>query len=365
MSPTDAAAQTIAQQAGEAILQQKDTLAAELVAREFSRHPDLEQRYGAIAREKSLQDAGYHLAYLANALSCENPALFVDYVEWARAVLSARGVRPEDLAFHLECTRETLLAGLPPQLAAEAASYLQAALGEMPSMPDELPSYLSGGGPLSPLVHQYLHALLRGDRRTASRLVMDAVDRGAGIREIYLEVFQPAQREIGRLWQTNKISVAQEHYCTAAAQLIMSQLYPLLFAGERSGPTLVMASVAGELHEIGARMVADFFEMEGWNTFYTGANTPTESVIRTLIEQRAAVLGISATIAFNLPSVEALVRAVRDRPECNGVRIMVGGYPFNRDRELWRKLGADGFGLDAQDAVSRAQELLGARGSQA
>lgn len=328
-----------------------------LVEREFARHPQLEQRYGDIAREKSLQDAGYHLAYLANALVFDSQDLFVDYIAWARLMLAQRGVLPADLAFHLECTREVVQEQLPAEQAESAANFITAALEAMPAMPDALPSYLDDGSPLSPLAHQYLRALLRGERHIASRLVMEAVEQGSTVKEIYLAVFQPAQREIGRLWQVNEISVAQEHYCTATTQLVMSQLYPLLFSGDRSGPTLVMTSVAGELHELGARMVADFFEMEGWNTFYTGANTPDESIIRTLVDRKADLLGISATISFNIKAVEKLIDAVRNNPETRDTRIMVGGYPFNLAPELWRKVGADGSGRDAQEAITLAGQL--------
>lgn len=357
-SPAEASTAAFAVQAGQETLARKRELAAALVEREFAHHPELEERYGAIARAKSLQDADYHLAYLANALAFNSPKLFVDYVDWARLMLAQRGVLPADLAFHLECTREVLLEQLSLEAGREAARFLAAALDAMPGMSDELPSYLGDDSPLSPLAHQYLRALLRGERQLASRLVLDAVEEGVSVKDIYLAVFQPAQREVGRLWQINEISVAQEHYCTAATQLIMSLLYPKLFAGERTGPTLVMTSVAGELHEIGARMVADFFEMEGWNTFYTGANTPRDSVIQTLVQQRAAVLGVSATIASHVDAVEALVRGVREHPECGAVRILVGGYPFNQVPDLWRKVGADGYGRDAQEAISQAVALM-------
>ena len=53
------------------------------------------------------------------------------------------------------------------------------------------------------------------------------------IRDVYLLVFQPCQREVGRLWEAGRITVAQEHYCTAATQVIMSQLAPRLVTGER------------------------------------------------------------------------------------------------------------------------------------
>lgn len=347
-------------QAGHETLSHKQAIAEALVEREFSRHPELEARYGDIAREKSLQDAGFHLDYLANALAFDSEKLFVDYVEWARLMLARRGVRPADLEFHLECMREILQENLSPESARQADRFVDAAIKAMPGMPDEAPSYLEDDSPLSPLAHQYLRALLRGERHLASRLVLEAVEQGASVKDAYLAVFQPSQREVGRLWQLNQISVAQEHYCTAATQLIMSQLYPKLFEGERTGPALVMTSVAGELHEIGARMVADFFEMEGWNTFYTGANTPPDSIIQALVEQKAAVLGISATLTSNIGAVETLVQKVRSHPQCGAVRILAGGYPFIQVADLWRKVGADGSGADAQQAIDQAHALVAA-----
>jgi methanogenic corrinoid protein MtbC1 len=189
-------------------------------------------------------------------------------------------------------------------------------------------------------------------------MILDVVDGGASVREVYLHVFQPVQREIGRLWQTNQISVAQEHYCTAATQLIMSQLYPRIFGAERTGHRLVATCVGGELHEIGVRMVADFFEMEGWDTYYLGANTPTESVLSTLEERQPDVLGVSATITMHIGDVADLIGKVRDSAAGEEVRILVGGYPFNTAPELWRRVGADGFASNAQEATAVAGQWM-------
>ena len=102
------------------------------------------------------------------------------------------------------------------------------------------------------------------------------------MKDIYLQVFQRSQYEIGRLWQMNKLTMAQEHYCSAATQLIMSLLYPRIFDTKKIGARLVAACVQGDLHEIGLRIVSDFFEIEGWDTFYLGANTPTSGILDTL-----------------------------------------------------------------------------------
>jgi Predicted cobalamin binding protein len=69
----------------------------------------------------------------------------------------------------------------------------------------------------------YKDALLNVQRYEASRMIFKAVEDGMDIKDIYIHVFESSQHEIGRLWQNNMITVAQEHFCTAATQMIMSQ----------------------------------------------------------------------------------------------------------------------------------------------
>lgn len=341
----------------------RPALAEAVAARQYAEHPELQERYGPMGRQRTLEDANYNLSFLAQAIALETPGLFLDYLGWLKVVLLRRRVRLQDVLDHLELLQSVLRQDLPPDVAEPVCGYLREGARRLPDMPDDLPTLLAGDAPITLLAHQYLQALLRGERRAAGQIILNAVDRGTPIKDVYLGVFQPCQREIGRLWQTNQVSVAQEHYCTAATQLVMSQLYPRLFSGERGAGRLVATCVASELHEIGIRMVADFFELEGWDTYYLGANTPIESVVRTLAEQRADVLGISATLAYHLDQVERLIQAVRRHVIGREVIILVGGYPFTLDPNLWQRLGADGSAPDAQTAVARANELLAARKS--
>jgi methanogenic corrinoid protein MtbC1 len=350
--------QTIDRGASEAVIGQREALAVALVDIEFSRQPGLEKRYGPAGREKCLQDARFHLSYLAEALAFGNRALFVDYIAWAKVMLSRRRVPAEHLASHLQLMAQVLRERLPAPSGEQAAGYIEAAARAMPQMPDDLPSFHTEGEPLSPLAHQYEQALLRGERHVASRLVLEALERGSSVSDIYLRVFQPTQYEVGRLWQIDSIGVAEEHYCTAATQLVMSQMYPHLLTGPKNGRTLVATCVSGDQHEMGVRMVADFFEMAGWDTFYTGANTPHQAVVDAVIARSADVLAISATITYHLHDVSALVQSVRARPECAHVKILVGGYPFNRNPDLWRQVGADGSGRDAEEAIGLATEWV-------
>ncbi|NYB52313.1 MAG: cobalamin B12-binding domain-containing protein [Methanobacteriaceae archaeon] len=212
-------------------------------------------------------------------------------------------------------------------------------------------------GPLADLAKMYLDALLRVQRDAASRMIIKAAEEGTSIKDIYLYVFEPSQHEVGRLWQTNQITVAQEHFCSAATQMIMSQLYPYIFGNEKNGYKMVATCAEGEQHEIGVRMVADLFEMEGWDTYYLGANTPTESILATIKQLEPHLLAVSASIHYNVKAVSELIKSVKESPYSE-IKIIVGGRPFQIAPELWKKVGADACAFNAQDAIDLANELI-------
>ncbi len=218
--------------------------------------------------------------------------------------------------------------------------------------------YIEEENPHYDLARKYLGALLKGERHLAVEMVMNAVESGVSVEEVYLQVFQPILYEVGRLWQTNQVSVAQEHYCTAATQLIMSQLYPRIFSTEKNGLKLIATCVGGELHEVGVRMVADFFEMKGWDTYYLGANAPVGSIIESIESSAPNILAISAAMTFNIAAVSSLISEVRKAIQ-KVPKILVGGRPFNMATELWKQVEADGYAPDARTAIQTGHELAG------
>ncbi|MEZ5670890.1 MAG: cobalamin-dependent protein [Thiotrichaceae bacterium] len=340
---------------------QKETFAKIITDEYYRQHPELNTIYGKDVRNFVMQDNRYHLTYLAEAVAAGHPSFFANYIGWAKVLLNGMNIPSEELARNLKLVRSVLQQQL--QLHHQDSSlideYIEQGLHQLPLLPTEIASFIEEDQPQAELAQQYLDHLLQGKRHLASRLILDAVEnKGVNVKEIYLNVFQHAQYEIGRLWQMNQISVAQEHYCTAATQLIMSQLYTYIFSTEKQNKTMVATCVGGDLHELGVRMVADFFEMEGWDTYYLGANTPTISILQELRERSADLLAISVTMTFHVRAAEALIAAVRADPECKNVKIMVGGYPFNLEPELWRQVGADGYSGDAQQAIDISNQLV-------
>lgn len=208
---------------------------------------------------------------------------------------------------------------------------------------------------------EYLEAVLAGDRRRAFAVLDRARGAGLGHREMYLEVFQPALREVGRLWQENRISVADEHLATAITQAAMARLYDDLFTvSRRRGPLLIAACADSERHELGLRMICDLLELEGWDTVFLGATTPIDSLVEMVEARRPAVVALSASIAPHLGRVGEAIRALRERLGDRAPLIAVGGRPFIEDPELAGRVGADLTALDAVEAVKLLQERVAA-----
>ncbi len=281
-------------------------------------------------------------------------------MRWARELFDSIGFEGRSILDILTAMRTAAERHLAPEHVELLSQFLMSA--EHDQKTHAISSQANEHERLSDLAEQYLRLLLTGRRHDAALLIDDEMRRGATIRDLYLTVFQPTQRRIGQLWQRNEVTVAQEHYCTAATQLIIARLYPLVFNSPRNGLRMLAACTSGELHELGIRMVADFFELDGWDTYYVGANTPPLAVVQAAQQHQPHLIALSATMTFHITRLRSIIKALRSDPQLSAVPIMVGGYPFNTSPQLWQSVGADGYGPDADMAIQEAHKLV-ARGA--
>ncbi|MFZ4859993.1 MAG: cobalamin B12-binding domain-containing protein [Desulfuromonadaceae bacterium] len=106
-----------------------------------------------------------------------------------------------------------------------------------------------------------------------------------------------------------------------------------------------------EFHEIGARMVADFMEMDGWDVTYLGANTPAAELLYTLKQHKPFVVALSVATVFNLDSARQIIKMINEDQETRDIKVMVGGLAFSGMPHLWQAIGADGYAADAESAL--------------
>ncbi|UEM06946.1 cobalamin-dependent protein (plasmid) [Skermanella rosea] len=329
---------------------QRRAFAERAVLRYWLRHPEMAQRYGDTGRRRCVEDMQYTLLYLEAATTTGSLELFRNYTEWLRSIFICHHLDVADLAG----TLETLLEIFTERGDALPAEYLADSLRLMDSMEDVPASRLAENNPHRTLAQAYLTLLLDQDRQGATDLIINAADTGIPLTELYLHVLQPCLHEVGRLWMTGRLTIPQEHFVTTTTQSILAQLQPYAACRSGNGRRLLAVCIDGELHEIGLHMVGDVFTLNGWETTYLGASVPVGDIVKAVETQKPELLALSVTIAPNLPKAAALIEALRADPECDGTRIIVGGYPFNRCPDLWRRIGADAHGRDAAAAVAWA-----------
>ncbi len=165
--------------------------------------------------------------------------------------------------------------------------------------------------PPSTLMNGYLQALLKGNRMLAQEFVLDAFRAGMPIQKIYLEVFQPALYEVGRRWEIGQVSVAQEHLATAITQTVLANIYSEATFKANNKQQAVIACLNGNYHEMGARMIADFLQIAGYNAMFLGANTPAESLLSMIDELKPEVVGLPSTMAYHVESVHHTIDEIR------------------------------------------------------
>jgi methanogenic corrinoid protein MtbC1 len=203
-----------------------------------------------------------------------------------------------------------------------------------------------GESELSQIQKLFLESILNGQRKAAATIAVEAIRSGHSIADVYTEIFQQSQYQLGRLWESNKITVAEEHMATAITQLVMAQIYPLIELAETVRGRVVIVGVEGEMHQIGANMIADVLETKGWDGRFLGTNMPHQGILKAVEEHRADVVGISATMLFSIPNVIQLIKQLRENFDSDKQKIIVGGACFRQIPQLYREIGADGYAAD-------------------
>ena len=331
-----------------------DAIIEKALNRQYELEGKLWNKYGDEGRAKAIRDSRYNLSYLLAALRAGDPAILADYISWLVGLFDSLGFEPGKVQTTFKFLATAAASELSGSDSEKLLSFIETALHLVTTPVDQAEPAMA-----DPRAETYLNHILSERRQAAVEYIMSLHSGGVPLKDIYLSVFSPVQRELGRLWQTRKIGVAQEHYGTAITQLAMARLYPALFTGARKARRMAAAGVGGELHELGIRMVADFFEMDGWDSRYYGANLPPAELAKAVAADKPDLLCLSATMPWHVQDIKATISAVRAIAGLSDIPILAGGRPFIVSPELWRNVGADGTAASAQEALELADRLVG------
>lgn len=176
------------------------------------------------------------------------------------------------------------------------------------------------------LFDRYFTALISGKRAECRAILDQLLMENRSVEDIYLHLFQGSLYKVGDYWERNLISVATEHLATAITENLMIMVQPRLFSTERNGKRAVIACVANEFHQVGAKMIADIFEMNGWDGYFLGSNTPVDSLVDFIGNNNPDVVGLSLSIYFNIGELIKTLEKIREAfPD---IPVLVGGQAF-------------------------------------
>jgi methanogenic corrinoid protein MtbC1 len=171
-------------------------------------------------------------------------------------------------------------------------------------------------------VNDLVGALLEADRDAAVAIALTAA-RGGRVEDVY-DAIQHAMDEVGRRWQSNELTVAQEHAATAVAQHVLARVFGELPRADDGRGRAVIATVPGERHQLGSQIVADSLECDGWAVVYLGADVPADALAEEAAWHEASLVGLSVTTPVNLPALREATGALRDRLG-DALTIAIGG----------------------------------------
>ena len=189
-----------------------------------------------------------------------------------------------------------------------------------------------------------------GDSSGAWEVLKRAIDSGADVERVYLEILSPTLADIGARWAAGEIDVSVEHQASAITARLIGQLSPRCFKrGRRRGQILIGGST-GERHVLALAMLGDLLRLQGWEVLDLGGDTPAESFVYAAGKMPDLVaVGVSVTSEESEASATATVAALRAAIGPN-VPVVLGGGGI-RDEKHAHDMGADHFAHGARGFI--------------
>jgi len=324
----------------------------------YEEHAGVYSRFGQAGRDACREDLGFHLEFLQPVLEFGLLKPMVDYLRWLVSVLVARDVPAEHVGQSLDWLAEFFDANLDAAEARVVSGALQAAKQQLLALGPVTGADEAHEPKAWPECDAFEANLLAGNQRGAIGIIDAAMSRGSSLVEAEMHIVQPAMYRIGRQWQANRVSVAQEHLSTVIARMAMARGLLQAEPAPPNGRKVLLACVQGNDHAVGLQMVADAFELAGWEVQFLGADVPTASLVSQVAAFRPNLLGLSVSFVQQLRVVKVVVARLQQSQGAARPRIMVGGLAINRFEGLASMLGADAWSGDAQDAVVTGERLV-------
>jgi len=202
-------------------------------------------------------------------------------------------------------------------------------------------------------------SIVDGDPDATVALTKQALEAGLEPMAIVDEGLVPGMNIVGDKFQCGEYFLPHLIIAANGMQQALKVLEPELKARNQTVEvrgTLVIGSVAGDIHEIGKSLVGTIFAANGFQVYDLGVDVPTETFVAKVQETGANLLGLSALLTTTMTVQREIIEALEEAGIRDQVKVLIGGAPVSRE---WSDtIGADGYAEDAMGAVALAKQLL-------
>jgi methanogenic corrinoid protein MtbC1 len=203
-----------------------------------------------------------------------------------------------------------------------------------------------------PLYPQFFQALSNGETQRMCDLARTALSEGRSVDDLFVDVVQPAFEALDLLWREQRISAFEVTQMVGLAQQFVHECLHMVPPAQSRDRTVVIAGVEDENHDLGLRMLASSFDIDGWLVYYVGNHVPIHELIQIVQIWRPELLALSATRDHSVHVIATTINALRD--SAHQPLVMVGGKAFERAPGSAERIGADLYARSVRDAIQVA-----------
>ena len=199
--------------------------------------------------------------------------------------------------------------------------------------------------------------VIDGDIPGTTEAVKKAVESEIPAADILLEALVPGIQEVGRLFEAEEYFLTEMMMAAEAMKQGVAEIQPLLTSTDiKSNGKVIIASVAGDVHDIGKNLVALMIQSAGFDLEDMGVDVATEKIVEAVKASSPDVLALSALLTTTRLEIPNIINSLKDAGLRDKVKVIVGGAPI--DKAFAEESGADAYSPDAMQAAKAVQSLM-------
>lgn len=206
-------------------------------------------------------------------------------------------------------------------------------------------------------LEKFAQLIEKGDVEGIKPLTEELLAKGVTPAQIVEQGVSPGMEVVGKKYESGEYFLPELFLAGEAGKAVTEILRPhLIKGGAKALGTVVIGTVFGDVHDVGKNLVASTLEGVGFNVINLGVNVSPEEFVEAAKRENAEIVAMSALISTTMLNMKDVMQALNSAGIRSQVKVMVGGAPLGVD--FAREIGADAYGKDPRQAVSKARELL-------